>query len=197
MMTYQNAFDAWNAEIKPAGVEQYGADDRPALSESWNDYTDSLCEDGEFTNLQYHYCPAWDDEMPDDDGAFILEQMGVSFSSLYISERPDGNMTDMPAGSTHWQILLKRGGKEMTVYYSMGPAHTGTPNYIDVFNSLLTDTSNIEGADFEEWAENLGWDSDSRKAERAFKACQETLLNLRQLFGESELEDLREIFADY
>lgn len=66
-----------------------------------------------------------------------------------------------------------------------------------MFNSLLMDTSDIEDYDFEEWAENLGWDPDSRKAERSFKACQDILLNLKTLFSASELDDLRELFADH
>jgi len=198
-LTIAEAFAAWKSDIMPGVIDQYGADDVPALSESWNDYTDGLCKDGQLSDLQYHHCPAWDDEMPDDDGdgAYILEQMGVTFAALRINERPDGNMSDMPAGSTHWRILIKRSGKDMTVFYSMGPAHSGTPDDCDVFNSLLMDTSDIEGEAFEDWAENLGFDPDSRKAERCFKACQETLLNLRTLFTNRELDDLRELFADY
>lgn len=197
MISIKQAFETWKSEIKPAVIAQYGADDEPALSEAWNDYTDGLCKDGELTDLQYHYCPAWDDDIPDDDKEFLLEKMGVSFASLRINERPDGLMPDMPAGSSHWRILIRRDGKDMTIYYSMGAAHTGTPDDLDVFNSLLMDTADIDGANFEDWAENLGFDPDSRKAERTFKACQETLLNLRTLFNESELSDMRELFADY
>lgn len=196
-ITYSEAFERWNADIKPAVIQHYGTDDWVALSESWNDYSDSLCKEGEFTQLQYHHCPAWDGEMPDEDGEFILEAMGVTFSNLRIPERPDGLMQDMPSGATHYRVLIKRGSLDMSIYYSMGPAHKSPPSASDVMNSLLIDTSDVEGIDFEEWAENIGFDPDSRKAERAFKQCQETLLQLRQLFSESELEDLREVFADY
>lgn len=28
--------------------------DKPAKSQAWNDYTDSLCKDGQITSKQYH-----------------------------------------------------------------------------------------------------------------------------------------------
>lgn len=196
-MTFKEAFATWSADIKPAVIQQYGRDDYTALAESWNDYTDSLCKDGKLSDLQYQYCPAWDDEFPDDEHAYILESMGVSFAELRISERPDGLMSDM-AGASHWRILIKRGKNEMTVFYSMGPAHKGAPNGTDVFHSLLADTDEIHyGYDFEEWADILGFNTDSRQAERMFQACQDEFLHLKTLFSDSELNDLRELFRDY
>lgn len=197
--TYKEAFDTWKTEIMPEVIAQYGKDDYPALAESWNDYTDSLHKDGEFTDLQYYYCPAWDDEMPEHDGTHLLESMGVAFAYLRVNTRPDNLMADMPAGSSHHRVLIKRGNQEMTIYYSRGPAHESeNPDNADVFNSLLIDTSAIDiGYEFEEWAENLGFNPDSREAERIFKLCQETLLHLKTLFSDSELDELRELFADY
>lgn len=125
IIAIKDAFEAWENEVKPLVIEQYGDDDTIALSESWNDYTDSLCKDGQLNDLQYQYCPAWDDDMPEYDGEFILDAMGVSIASIRINERPDGLMSDMPAGTTHYRVLVKRGNKDMKVFYSMGPAHTG------------------------------------------------------------------------
>lgn len=197
-MTYEQAFDGWKADIMPEVIKQYGSDDYPALSESWNDYTDGLCKDGKFNDLQYHYCPAWDDEMPDDDRAFILDAMGVKFSAVHVISRPDGLMDDMPAGSTHWRVMIQRSGAELVTHYSMGPAHTDAPELPGVLWSLLMDTDGLEYSDtFEEWASNLGYDEDSRKAEKIYKACQETQSRLALLFESSELSDLRELFEDF
>lgn len=195
-LTFADAFNSWDSEIKPAVIAHFGRDDVDALSQSWNDHTDALCKDGQLSDLQYHYCPSWDDTIPDDDGEFTLDAMGVTFASVNTGERTDGLMSDMPAGSTHWRVLIKRGTKEIETRYSMGPAHTGEPDGADVFGSLLMDTSDVEGETFENWADNLGFDTDSRKAERIFEACQKTLLNLKTMFNKSELDDLREMFAD-
>lgn len=195
-MNIKDAFESWKSEIKPHVIAQYGADDECALSESWNDYTDSLNKDGDLSDLQYQYCPAWDDAMPDDDKEFILDAMGVSFGSVKLAARPD-NLADWSADATHWKVIIKRAKNEFAIFYSMGSAHTGAPDDMDVFNCLLTDTSDIDGVEFEDWASDLGYDPDSRKAERAFKACQGTMMNLRAMFSESELSDLRELFQDY
>lgn len=194
MKTFSELFADWNENIKPEVMRTYGKNDYVALSESWNDFTDSECKDGNITDLQYHYCPAWDDKIPDDDGEFIVNEMGVTFASTKVLERPNGE--DWHAGATHWRVLIQRGKEEMTVHYSMGPAHQETPNESDIFNCLLSDSQDVDGT-FEDWADMFGYDADSRKAERTFKACQQTLTDLQRLFNRSELSDLREIFSDY
>lgn len=197
IIAIKDAFEAWKTEVMPAVIEQYGKDDYPALSESWNNYTDSLCKDGQLNDLQYQYCPAWDDDMPEYDGAYILDAMGVSIASIFVSERPDTFLGNIQTGTNHYRVLVKRGNKDMTVFYSMGPAYTSEPDAEDVFNSLLMDTSDIEDCSFEEWAENYGYDTDSRRAERCYEECQKILLNLKAMFSASELDDLRELFADH
>lgn len=47
-----------------------------------------------------------------------------------------------------------------------------SPNLADVLHSLLLDgEAFFNGETFEEWASNFGYDTDSRKAEEIFKAC--------------------------
>jgi hypothetical protein len=49
MMNYECAVQDWLENILPHVVSTYEADGVPdyvARSESWNDYTDSLCRDG-------------------------------------------------------------------------------------------------------------------------------------------------------
>lgn len=41
------------AEVKPYVVARYGADDRVALDEAWNDWTDMLCKDGCISERAY------------------------------------------------------------------------------------------------------------------------------------------------
>jgi len=56
-MTNGQVRDAWRANVLPFIVEQYEADgvpDIPARSESFNNYTDSLCKDGEISEYQYN-----------------------------------------------------------------------------------------------------------------------------------------------
>jgi len=102
------------------------------------------------------------------------------------------NMNDMPAGSAHYKVVLRMGGKQMTVPFSMGPAHCKEPNAEDVLNCLASDSSSVENArgDFEEWASEYGYDTDSRKAEKLFRACKKQAESLKKFLGDELYESL-------
>ena len=199
-ITLSQAFEQWSADIKPDIIRHYGANDDVALSESWNDYTDALCKYGALNDLQYHYCPAWDDEIPDDDAEFLLGRLQVEMQASAIVKRSDDN-GDWPADATHWNCFIRRVGhgvekKEgFTVEFSMGSAHRGSPEIADVFGCMLSDADSTDQS-FEDWADSLGYDSDSRRAERTYNACKATAEKLATLFSASEIDDLREVFAD-
>lgn len=194
MTTYAELFAIWTAEIKPAVIAQYGENDHPALAESWNDYTDA-----ELSGLHAHYCPAYDDSMPDSDQLHVLTGLGVTIGTTRLKERTDGNPTDWDKAASHWDCLVKRGACEIRIQYSQGSAHGETaPDLDDVMYSLLMDASYIACSDsFEEWAENMGMDTDSRKAEASYKACQKIALELSAMFTKAELNELDELFADF
>lgn len=202
LISIAQAFDQWESEIRPQIEAQYGADDRPALSESWNDYTDALARDGRLTDLQYRYCPPYDGEIPagvelHDDALWLLGEMGVRISSERIDARPDGFGDDWDAAASHWRVTIRRGRNSLRVCYSMGSAHRGRPRDLDILFSILSDANGVEDMDFEEWAAEYGCDTDSRKAERTYKACKRTAAGLARLFAADELEDLRELLEDY
>lgn len=53
----QELSDRFDSEILPHVIEKYGEDDQPAINEAFNDWTDSLCKDGEIHEEQYNsYC---------------------------------------------------------------------------------------------------------------------------------------------
>jgi len=43
----------FNEEVKPAVVAHYGKNDRPALDEAWNNWTDMLCKEGRISSRAY------------------------------------------------------------------------------------------------------------------------------------------------
>jgi len=93
------------------------------------------------------------------------------------------NMPDMARGSSHWKCVLKQGGRQLTVPFSQGPAHCSEPTAADVLDCLASDSANIFDYSFEEWASELGYDPDSRKAERVFMACEKQAKGLMRLLG--------------
>lgn len=71
------------------------------------------------------------------------------------------------------------------------------PKTLDVVSSLLLDSSVLDAGGFDEWASDLGYDTDSRKAESIYRACLEIALKVRNGLGESAMAELREAASDY
>ena len=110
----------------------------------------------------------------------FLNRFPVKMDTTLVDSNP--NMTDMPSGSTHWRCVLRLQAKRMTVYYSMGPAHCGEPTLANVLGALASDAISWENApSFEEWASEFGYDTDSRKAERTYKAVEKQTEALARL----------------
>lgn len=197
MMNIREAFDAFTTEILPAVVKTYGERDTIAMREAWNDYTDSLTKDGELNDLQYNYCPAFDDTIPsdwDEERAMILEALGVKFSAVAVSSRPDQDTWHPSA--RHWQFTITRGEEVLIGHFSHGPAITEGPDIQTVLHSVLSDADGTDEP-FEDWAESLGYDPDSRKAEATYNACKATADALAKMFSDISLDDLRELFSNY
>jgi hypothetical protein len=72
----------------------------------------------------------------------------------------------------------------MVVPFGMGSANTEEPDAADVLNCLASDASGYENArSFEEWASELGFDADSRKAERTYREVERQAQQLRAFLG--------------
>lgn len=52
-MTKREAVAIFRTTVLPAVVKQYGKNDRPAITEAWNNWTDALCKNREITLRQY------------------------------------------------------------------------------------------------------------------------------------------------
>jgi len=113
----------------------------------------------------------------------------VKLTATLIEARPDGLREDMPVGSTHWRLKITRPAemvqlrslgdgtrratfrpcrRSWTVYWSQGPACAEPRDAAEVLEGLKSDRVL---ADFDNWARGWEYDTDSRKAERIYKAC--------------------------
>ena len=75
--------------------------------------------------------------------------------------------------------------------------HPLQPDSLDVLASLAMDSDVIDAGGFESWASNLGYDTDSRKAEAIYQACLDIALKLRAALGDTGLQTLRNAFEGY
>lgn len=78
-----------------------------------------------------------------------------------------------------------------------GERVTAKPDQIDLLASIAIDSSAINEGPFEDWASNLGYDADSRKAEAIYRTCIDIAVKIRAAFGHEALEELQEAAQDY
>lgn len=111
-----------------------------------------------------------------------IEEDSIGCTVRSVPRNP--GMVDMPIGSSHWFVKMIRQGKPFSVTFSMGPAHKGRlPTTEEVLECVLDDASGAEES-FENWCADLGFDSDSRRAERLYKACVAQTSRLRAWLGD-------------
>jgi hypothetical protein len=106
---------------------------------------------------------------------FITEHEITSDASLI------GTLND---GGTEWRVTLTVADRTMVLTFTMGPALTGEPSTADVLDCLACDCAGYENANgFEEWADEYGYDTDSREAEATYNAIRAQVIELDTLLG--------------
>jgi len=89
----------------------------------------------------------------------------------------------------HWGIKLTMSEKLYVTNYYMGRAHNKNGNPVkpelsDILETLAMDCMAGEHLLFEDFAHEYGYDSDSRKAEKIWRQCQEARGKLMKFFDE-------------
>lgn len=108
-----------------------------------------------------------------------------------IGHRTDGMMSDMPIGSRHFRITLRCGQRRLARQWSQGPGVNGEPTAADFLRSLSLDASYVaNGQTFDDFCGELGYDMDSREAERIYGACIKIAAGLEHLLGTTDCEHL-------
>ena len=74
--------------------------------------------------------------------------------------------------------------------------YTAPPTQASVLYCLLSDADALDYS-FDEWCDNLGYDSDSIKANSMYEACREIARNLDDVFTPEQIEKLQELLQDY
>jgi len=88
-------------------------------------------------------------------------------------------------------------GPSRTVYAVGKPNKQPPPKLIDVLYALVMDSDVVSYSTFEDWAESMGYDADSRKAEKIYHACLENFTKLRSVIGGLTIDKLQELYQDY
>lgn len=109
-----------------------------------------------------------------------------------------GKLDDWQKSATPYTVTLIHDKKQMTVPFFMGMAHTSEPRKSDVIPCLLSDYSLIESSrNFEDFCSSLGYDSDSRKAEKIYNDTKKQSEKLENLFGKDGIRQLEELYKEH
>ena len=127
--------------------------------------------------------------------AFITAH-GLTMTVERTADNP--HIDNGPGGDrmTHWKCHITRrdNGKRrsLTTIFSMGSGHHGAePDLPSVLDCLASDAAGYANAQsFEDWAGDYGYDPDSRKAERTYKAVQRAAGKLETFLGPDLYETL-------
>lgn len=80
------------------------------------------------------------------------------------------------------------------VKFNLGNAPFPNPTMREVLESLSLDSEVKNYLSFENWAKEYGYDEDSIKAEKTYKACQKTAESLAKILGGvGKIDEIREI----
>lgn len=96
-----------------------------------------------------------------------------------LEPAPDG----FAPGSSSWRVTLRYQGRRLTVPFYQGPAIEREPSAADVLSCIISDARAGE-QEFEEFCSEFGYDSDSRKAEKTWRACASMAPKVRSLLGD-------------
>lgn len=107
-----------------------------------------------------------------------MDHWKVQFTRLFTSPTEYHDRLGKSVHHTHTFRL--------STYFSMGYGHNGAePKAEDVLDCLASDASTYDNAQsFEDFARDLGYDEDSRMAEKTYKECGKSAAKLKQFLGE-------------
>lgn len=134
----------------------------------------------------------------------FIQKHGIKFECHRVETRPDGLMDSDNSMTRHFrcriisnrELLGRTRPRSFGLYFSQGSAHTQDPTLADVLDCLASDASGYEnaygngGTRFEQWAEEYGYDTDSRKAEKTFRAIKRQAEQLKRTLGQEAYEEL-------
>jgi hypothetical protein len=102
----------------------------------------------------------------------LCNRHNIRISSEWSDENP--NMSNMPPGSTHYKVTLRRtladgSRRQITAYYSQGPAVCCDPETADVLYCLISD-ARCGDQTFEDFCWELGSEGTLREY-KTWKVC--------------------------
>lgn len=117
----------------------------------------------------------------------VCERLGIKATATYDNVIPYEKRDQWQREANPWTVKLVRrvGGRRRTLTASFftGPAITRELSAADVLSCLISDCFAGEQS-FEEFCSDMGYDADSRTAERTWKLCASMAPRVRRFLGD-------------
>ncbi len=92
-------------------------------------------------------------------------------------------------GRYRYLLCLKHGDEKLVIAWRQGKQEK--PKLADLLDNLASVCSSVEGSrGFEDWAGDLGYETDSRKAYRIWKWSEKLAIRLKAMLGQDGYEEL-------
>jgi hypothetical protein len=132
----------------------------------------------------------------------FIKKHNLSMKCSKAYDNPNMDDDKWKKSASHYSIVIEKREHcyqnlpedAMTLFYSMGSAHKKQPTLEQVLECLAMDSSTINNCQsFEQWASDLGYDEDSKKAEKTYSTVKEQSEKLKKLLGEDAYQELLSI----
>lgn len=113
----------------------------------------------------------------------LCEKLNVTITCKSAPELDYKIGSEWPQDSHAWHVTIRYARRQATFEFFQG-AHTKEPSAADVLACVVSDARSGE-LSFEEFCSDLGYDADSRMAEKTWNTCKRNGRKVRRLLGES------------
>lgn len=107
---------------------------------------------------------------------------GISIKAVRGAHLNASECDDWQLKANDWRITLRYKGRSYSFDYWQGVGIKKDPQIETVMDNLLSNTL-VDRIAFEDWVSEYGYSSDSRKAERIYKACVKQTKAVKRLLG--------------
>ena len=105
----------------------------------------------------------------------LCDKLGIKCESTYgVREPLEGDS---------YTVTLRFQKRRLTTSFFMGPAHAREPTAADVLSCLVSD-AHCGATSFEDFCSDFGYNVDSRRAEKTWRACAKMALRVRKFLGD-------------
>ncbi len=119
----------------------------------------------------------------------FIEKWNISFKANPISVVDNPWCTDFSSDGQNYLLRLYINNAPKAVFYYWMGSLAGDPDLVDILSNFQLECRAILNcADFESWASEFDYDTDSRRAYKIYENCQELYFRVRdQLFRDVDI----------